>query len=208
MLIPPALRAAGQRVTIAPLATHKRHGFVATHFAAVVHSGTHVDAPRHFIAGGARLGELGLAPFLGTASVVDVRDIAARQPVTAAILEARAPRRPGLIYLLCSGWGETRWGSDEYWADAPFLGDDAADWLVDSGAKAVGFDFFQERAARAEMVRPELYTTHRVLLGAGIPLVEHLTNLLPLAGREVFFICLPWYLAGAEGAPARAVAIA
>jgi arylformamidase len=207
MLIPPALRKAGQRVTIEPLATHERNGFEAGRFAAVVHSGTHVDAPRHFIADGETLGEIGLAPFVGAAYVVDLRDLASDQPVTADLLESRAPRRRGLIYLLSSGWGETRWGTDAYWDTPPYLGDDAAEWLVAAGARAVGFDFFQERAARADTIRPELYTTHRTLLGARIPLIEHLTNLSPLVGREVFFVCLPWYLAAAEGAPTRAIAL-
>jgi kynurenine formamidase len=207
MLLPPALRQAGQRVPPPPLATHERNGFEAGRFGAVVHSGTHVDAPRHFVAGGDTLGALGLSPFVGQAFVVDLRDLASDQPVTAALLEARAPRRDGLIYLLCTGWGETRWGTEAYWSDPPYLGDDAAEWLVAQRARAVGFDFFQERAARHDVVRPELYTTHRALLGARIPLIEHLTNLTALAGREVFFICLPWYLAGAEGAPARAIAL-
>ncbi len=207
MLIPPALRRAGQRVTIEPIATHQRHGFEAGRFAAVVHSGTHVDAPRHFVADGARLGELGLAPFIGPAHVVDLRGLGANEPVTARLLEQRAHARPGFIYLLCSGWGEACWGTEAYWSEGPYLADDAAEWLVANGARAVGFDFFQERAARHDIVRPELYTTHRTLLAAGIPLIEHLTNLTPLVGRDVFFICLPWYLAGAEGAPARAVAL-
>jgi arylformamidase len=207
MLIPPALRKAGQRVTIEPLATHDRNGFEAGRFASVVHAGTHVDAPRHFIADGARLGDLGLAPFVGAAHVVDLRDVGANQPVTAELLEARAPRRADLAYLLCTGWAEANWGTDEYWNDSPYLDDPAAEWLVVAGARLVGYDFFQERAARHDVVRPELYTTHRTILAARIPMVEHLTNLTALAGRDVFFICLPWNLASAEGAPARAIAL-
>ncbi len=207
MLIPPALRKAGQRVTLEQLATHERNGFEAGRFASVVHAGTHVDAPRHFVADGARLGELGLRPFVGLAHVVDLRDVRANEAVTAAHLSERVASREGLAYLLCTGWAESHWGTDRYWDDSPYLDDDAAEWLVTAGARLVGYDFFQERAARHDTVRPELYTTHRTLLGASIPMVEHLTNLTPLAGRDVYFICLPWNLATAEGAPARAVAL-
>ena len=208
MLVPSALQAAGQGVRIERLATHDERGFVASTYTTVIHAGTHVDAPIHFVAGGKLLHELGIEPWVGFGYVADCRDVGANQAVTREVLDARAGAvGPGEILLLCTGWGERLWGRPEYWSDSPVISEDGAAWCVERGVKAVGFDFFQEQAAKRARIEPADYVVHKVLLGRDIGLVEHLTNLSRIVDERPYVVILPVNLVDAEGAPARAIAI-
>ena len=208
MLVPPALQAAGQGVRIERLATHEERGFVASTYQTVIHAGTHVDAPLHFVAGGKLLHELGIGPWVGFGYVADCREVGANQQISRELLEARAEAvRPGEILLLCTGWGEQMWGRPEYWSDSPTISEDAATWCVERGVKTVGFDCFQEQAAKRTRIEPADYVVHKVLLGQQIGIVEHLTNLSRIVGEAPYVVILPVNLVDAEGAPARAIAI-
>jgi kynurenine formamidase len=207
MLVPPPLYKAGYGVALERVASHESHGAEVSQYSTIIHAGTHVDAPSHFIPGGQRMEDLDITRWVGPAEVLDLRDVGANQPVSGALLEERGRSvRVGDLVLLCTGWGEQRYGQLEYWQDSPYLTADGAEWLVERGVKAAGFDFFQELAAKADRIAPEQYVVHRITLGSGVLLVEHLANLSPLAGRRVYAATLPLYLVGSEGAPARAVA--
>jgi arylformamidase len=79
---------------------------------------------------------------------------------------------------------------------------------VDKGAKNIGFDFFEEYCARLPEFTSEDFTMHRVILGAGVVIMEGLTNLSALPRRRVEFGAPFYKIAGTEGAPARFYAIA
>jgi arylformamidase len=131
--------------------------------------------------------------------VLDLRDVGPNRAVTGALLEERGREvRPGDLALLCTGWGEQRYGELAYWHDSPYLTAEGAEWLVERRVKAAGFDFFQELAAKRDRVVPQDYVTHKITLGNGVLLVEHLANLSPLAGRRVYAATLPLYLVGSE----------
>lgn len=207
MLVPPPLYKAGYGVALERIATHERQGAEVSKYTTVIHAGTHVDAPSHFIEGGQRMEEIDVTRWAGPAYVLDLRDVGANQPVTGALLEERGKDvRRGDLALLCTAWGEKLYGSPEYWQDSPYLSGDGAEWLVERGVKAAGFDFFQELAAKRDRLVPEDYVVHKTTLGNGVLLVEHLANLSRIVGRRVYAATLPIYLSGSEGAPARAVA--
>ncbi|MBI2571788.1 MAG: cyclase family protein [Candidatus Schekmanbacteria bacterium] len=158
--------------------------------------GTHVDAPCHFVLGGAGVESLPLDVLIGDAVVID---IGAAPAVTARTLDAAAvpaaTRR-----LLIRSTNSALWQRP----GAPFVPDyvglapDAAHWLVARQVALVGVDYLSVQRFADD---PE---THRVLLGAGVVVLEGLDlSAAPAGAYELY--CLPIKLAGADGAPARAV---
>lgn len=176
-------------------------------YAAPTHVGTHVDAPRHFVPGGATIDALPLDRFAGPGVVVDVaRD--GPEELDAAEVEG-APGaddvRPGDTVLFRTGWGG-KYGDPGY-HEYPWLAGEVADWLLEREVTLVGVDTLSPDRPRA--LRPEgwdAYPVHRKLLGEGVLIAEHLylENLDP--GERVEVFCFPVKLRGGDGAPARIVA--
>jgi arylformamidase len=161
------------------------------------HTGTHVDAPYHFIEGGARLGDVALERMVGEALVVDLRGRAA---VDAVALE-NAPLRAGDI-LLCRTDNSWRWEAPEFQRDFVYLTLDAATLLVERGVRAVGMDYLSiERFGSSD------FPVHHRLLGAGVFVIEGLDLRAAEPGRYTL-VCLPLKFPDLDGAPARAVLLA
>ena len=164
-----------------------------------VHTGTHVDAPVHFVAGGTGTDTLDLNVLVGPALVVQLGDDVAA--ITAAVLEAQHIP-PGTERILF------RTRNSQYWAqqDPTFHQDfvavwgDAATWLVEHGVRLVGVDYLSV-APYSDGV-----TTHTILLGAGVIPVEGL-NLTGIAPGLYQLVCLPVKLRDCDGAAARAILI-
>ncbi|MFG1707696.1 cyclase family protein [Nonomuraea sp. M3C6] len=163
------------------------------------HSGTHVDAPFHIDDSLPTLDELPLERFSGPAVVVDARGLAPRSPIgPGRFQEVDAPA----IVLVATGWS-AHWGTDAYQAH-PFLTEEAAALLVERGIRTVGID-----ALSVDPTPADDFPAHRVLCGAHAVIAENLTGLdrlLAARGRPIEVFMLPIRLAGADGAPVRAVA--
>ena len=161
------------------------------------HTGTHVDAPYHFIDGGARLGEVALERMVGEALVVDLRGRAA---IDAAALES-ARLGSGDI-LLCRTDNSWRWEKAEFQRDFVYLTLDAAGLLVERGIRAVGIDYLS-----IEQFGSSDFPVHHRLLGAGVFVIEGLDLRAVEPGRYTL-VCLPLKFPDLDGAPARAVLLA
>ena len=208
MSVPPANQKTLPPVEFRLYKEAERDGIQVGFYQSGIHAGTHLDAPRHLLAGEKTIDELDLGYFLGRAYCIDCSAVKPNEPVTAKMLEPAADRvRPGMMVFLYTGWSETMFGKDGYWNDSPYLGEDAAQWLVDHGAKIAGFDFFQEIAAKPEKNNPEDFHVHKIILGNGCLNIEHLTNLSKVVNTEFDAIALPLKLIGAEGSPTRVVAL-
>ncbi|WP_084961303.1 cyclase family protein [Thermoactinospora rubra] len=163
-------------------------------------SGTHVDAPYHIDDSLPRLDDLPLDRFTGPAVAVDARGRPPRSPLEAALF-AEVPE--DVIVLVATGWS-ARWGTYGY-AEHPFLSEEAARVLVSRRVRAVGID-----ALSVDPTPAHDFPAHRVLCGAHVVIAENLANLTPVltaqaAGRSLEAWLLPIRLAGADGAPVRAV---
>src|SRR5262249_28789530 len=90
---------------------------------------------------------------------------------------------------------------------SPYFPPESAEWLVARGPKNIGFDFFEEYCARLPDFSSEDFPMHRVILGAGVVIMEGLTNLGALPRRRVDFAAPFYQIAGTEGAPARFFAV-
>jgi arylformamidase len=161
------------------------------------HSGTHVDAPMHFVASGASIDQLPLQPFIGWARVIDVPDSV--QAIDARELNRHEWRgAPRILFRTRSslrGW----MASPTFHRDFAYIAPDAATLLADAGVQLVGIDYIS-----AEQFGAPAPATHRILLGRGIPIVEGIVLTNVHAG-DYDLIVLPIKVAGHEGAPARAV---
>src|SRR5207244_4280434 len=110
----------------------------------------------------------------------------------------------GDIVLLKPGWTDRMYGRwPDYFTQSPYFPPDTAQWLVERGPKNIGFDFFEEYCARLPDFTSEDFAMHRVILGAGVVIMEGLTNLAALPRRRVEFAAPFYKIAGTEGAPAR-----
>jgi arylformamidase len=161
------------------------------------HSGTHVDAPMHFIANGAPIDKVPLARFIGPARVIEIADDV--QAITAAELEKHQWRgSPRILFRTRSsirGWMT----SPLFHRDFAYIAADAAQLLADANTQLVGIDYLS-----AEQFGAPAQRAHQILLGKGIPIVEGLLLTNARAG-DYDLIVLPMKVGGHEAAPARAV---
>lgn len=153
------------------------------------HNGTHIDAPIHMIEDAASLGQLPLETFVGPGKLVDGYTLEAAQ---SANLQA------GDITLFNSGTYK-RFNDGTYFTDFPVLPHDTVDYLIKVGVKMVGID---TGSADIEGHFP----VHKALLGAGIPIIETLTNLDELRDELFMVYALPLKF-DLDGSPARVIAI-
>lgn len=167
-----------------------------TRLDADVHAGTHVDAPLHFVEGGATLEQVGLGPFVGPAFVADVGDAPQIGPEE---LEALGVPQPATRLLLRTA--NTRRGllrNPTFAPDAVALTAEGAQWVVDAGFELIGIDYL---SIQRSIDGPE---THQILLRAGVVILEGLDlTHAPVGPSDL--VCLPVRLVGPEAAPARAV---
>ncbi|MFD5824390.1 cyclase family protein [Lentzea sp. NPDC060358] len=155
----------------------------------IANTGTYLDTPRHYHQDGYDTAGLPLE------RVVDV-------PV--AVLQLGDPILPeleGLAVLFHTGWSRY-WGTDAYQDGHPFLTSEVVDALLAVGPALVGIDSLNIDDA-TDPSRP----AHQGLLGAGVPIVEHLTNLEQVPGRGARFTALPMPVVGMGTMPVRAIAV-
>lgn len=180
--------------------TVDRDGFAERLLVMASHTGTHVDAPAHMIAGGATLDDIPLERFAGPARVLDVSAFAGGSIPLEAVREAQEGRRGTRFLLLRTGWSR-RWGSRAYFEGFPVLTAEAAGWLARRPLWGVGVD-----APSVDPVGSSDFAVHRLLLGSGKILVENLRGLEGLPEGRFTFSCLPLAIAGGDGSPVRAAA--
>lgn len=163
------------------------------------HTGTHVDAPLHFIAGGAGVDQLPLDVLIGRARLIAVPD----DCMAVGEAELRKHDLTGVTRLLIrtrnSAWLKS--GSTEFHQDFTHVAPDGASYLVSIGVRLVGVDYLS-----VEQFHSAEHRTHRTLLDNSVVIVEGMVLSDPPPGDYDLY-CLPLLLAGLDGAPARAVLI-
>ncbi len=165
----------------------------------VANTGTYIDTPAHRFPGGQDLADLALERIVDLEGVlVDCRG-AAERAIGPEVFEGVDGR--GRAVLVATGWDE-HWGTPTYLSDNPFLTAAAATWLVDAGAALIGVD-----SLNVDSLTDPQRPAHTAILGAGIPLVEHLTGLGVLPTTDWRFLAVPPRIRGMATFPVRAFAI-
>lgn len=161
------------------------------------HTGTHVDAPKHFFDDGQTVDQLPLARLVGPARLIEMDDKLAS--VGAADLERHDLTDQKRILIRTRN--SRLLSEPEFARDYTFLAPDGAEYLVELGIELVGVDYLS-----IEQFRSGHHRTHRTLLGKGVVIVEGLM-LSGVATGDYELVCLPLRLEGLDGAPARAILI-
>ena len=159
------------------------------------HTGTHMDAPAHFVRGGIGIDALPLDTAIGSARVIAIQDPESIKPE-----ELRRHRlRRGERILFKTGNSARCWDKDSFVEDFVYISAAAAQYLAERQVRLVGIDYLSVGGFRADGVE-----THQALLQAGIWIIEGL-NLKRVRPGRVQLVCLPLKIAGADGAPCRAI---
>ena len=159
------------------------------------HTGTHVDAPKHFFDTGAAVDALALDLLIGPAVVlaIDKPGGITRDDLSAAGLRSGDPR------VLLKTPNSTYWAHKGFRQDFTYLDESGARSLLEHGVKVVGIDYLS-----VEQFKKPGAPAHRTLLSAGVVIVEGL-NLSQAEPGPYEMYCLPLRIAGGDGAPARVV---
>jgi arylformamidase len=159
------------------------------------HTGTHMDAPSHFVRGGVGIDDMPLDAAIGPARVIAIPD---RVSIKPDALVRHAIRR-GERILFKTHNSDHCWDTDSFIEDFVYLSAAAAQYLAERQVRLVGVDYLSVGGFRADGVE-----THQVLLQAGVWVIEGLDLKRVRPGR-VQLVCLPLKIAGGDGAPARAL---
>jgi arylformamidase len=164
-----------------------------------VHTGTHVDAPHHFLNDGRTVDTLSLDVLVGPVQVVQVPDQVGL--ITAGLLE-KAAVQPGTLRLLLKTRNSRLWERSVKEFDRGYVGlsVDAAEWIVGAGVKLVGIDYLSVAPFNQSI------PAHQSLLKPGIVILEGL-DLSAVSPGFYTLYCLPLNLVGSDGAPARVILV-
>jgi arylformamidase len=157
------------------------------------HTGTHVDAPHHFLDGESTVEAMPLESLVGPVQVIERAEA---RYISAADLEAASIPR-GARRLLLKTPNSRFWDDEEFHTDFVGLTSDAADWLVHREFVLVGIDYLS-----IEQFRSPGHEVHKALLGAGVIIVEGL-DLRAVRPGAYTIACAPLKVVGADGAPTR-----
>jgi arylformamidase len=175
-------------------------GYRLKHITLSSHTGTHVDAPAHIVAGAKTLDQLPMDTFCGEAFLLNCMTSRRHIHLQDLLPHGEVIRRHPFL-LLHTGWSRY-WGDARYFNGYPVLAPDAARWLAEAGLRGVGVDTISP-----DPVDSVELPIHNILLGAGMIIIENLTNLEAIKDQAFLFCCFPLKIKDGDGSPVRAVAI-
>jgi len=158
------------------------------------HTGTHMDAPNHFLMDGRGIDEFQLEVGIGRARVITVGS--GVRAIRDTELQDKEIRRGERIFLKTKN-SDRAWHDRDFQPDFTALTESAAAFLSDSGVALVGVDYLSVGLYQADGIE-----THKTLLRAGIWIVEGL-DLAAVSDGEYDMVCLPLRILGCDGSPAR-----
>lgn len=172
-----------------PQATIKDDKVNVTRITLGSHTGTHVDAPRHFLQEGNSIEMEPLDKFIGEAVIIDATG---SDSISAKDFLGKDIRRNDIVLI--------NTGTSGSLIDFTYIDVSAAKWMVERGIKCIGID-----TASVEKYGLKDAPVHKILLASKIGIIENLINLKQFAGKRMFLVCMPLPLQGIDGSPARAI---
>jgi len=162
------------------------------------HTGTHIDAPLHFIENGKSIEKIPLDKMVGQVTIIDFSHFQKNQPIEKEILQKiKITKR--MIFRF--GW-EKYWNKNEFYQDHPFFTEEAANYLVSKGIELLGYDTPSPDSSKSNSNIDS--PIHKIFLGNGVVLLEYLANLDKLENLENWNIVVaPMKIEGSDGSPSR-----
>lgn len=178
------------------LSRDKSHTIRVTSIEMGSHTGTHVDAPAHFVEGGKTLSEIPLEWFVGPATVVEIPGVR-----SIGLDDLKNLDWNGVERVLFKTDNSSHWDDPGFFEGFVYLEPDAGEFLVSKGIRLVGIDYLS-----IDEFRSEKHPTHFALLPHDVVLIEGL-NLSKIAPGKYHMVALPMNLQHADGAPTRVILI-
>ncbi len=170
------------------------------------HTGTHLDAPRHFIPNGKTVEDISLEILIGPAHILNLAQCKPGQEIGVADLEKMLGTSKPERLVLRFDW-DKYWGTMDYYTNHPFISTEAAQWIVDRGIRLLAMDTpMPDNPTHGRGNDPDS-PVHKILLKNNIVIVEYLCNLKEIRYNEVELIVLPLKIRDGDGSPVRCVAI-
>jgi kynurenine formamidase len=148
----------------------------------------------------AKEGVLISLPHKGPNSSISVKDI----------LDTGVALGPDRIPVIHTGWTDKMWGKPEFWSQMPYLEPGVGELMASKAVPALGMDVFPEKPLWRG-IKPEpgevWQANHLALMRKGIPLIQFMTNLSQIGSNKFVLIALPLKMKGADGSPARVIAL-
>ena len=179
------------------------HGYESELIFMSSHTGTHMDAPYHFVPKGKKIDEIPVDTFVADALLLKIKKKAKEYITKSDIVsfEKKVTIGKGNAAVFSTGWEEHASRAD-YLSNNPGLSGDAAEYLVSKRVSIVGID-----SANIDHPSDSNFTVHKRLLPKGVLIVENLCNLKELTQTRFKLIVLPLKIMGATGSPVRAIAM-
>lgn len=191
------------RVEITQLGRYGTEGRLTHRVTLGTHTGTHVDAPCHFLPDSSGVNSIPLKWLVGQARKIDIdlkEDPIPEKGINRHVIKKLLGKHKPARLILATGW-DVHFGGLDYYEKSPWLTMGAAELLVETGVRLLGIDFPSPEQTGNGLV-------HKYLLGRGVCLVEYLCRLDQLKTEQFELIVMPLKLSGSiDGAPARVVAI-
>jgi arylformamidase len=187
-----------------PVGIVARDGYAIERVSCLTHTGTHMDAPYHFLEDGATVDRIPPDRLVGRAALLDLRTDLNGPVVGVEVIKKHWPAgfRPEIV-LLETGWSRQRAPSKRYLYEFPGISPEAAAWVADRGIRGIGTD-----TLGIDPYANSKFEAHKVLLGRGIWILEALDHLDELAeGVAYTLVAAPLKIEGASGAMARVFAL-
>lgn len=185
-------------------ATLEKNGVNLTKLTMGSHTGTHIDAPRHYIANGIGIDQISPSKLIGEAYVVDLSSKPIGSGITAKDLQESIGKKVArddiiVVYTGCSD----RWDDNSILQNYTYLTKEAAEYLVSKNVRAFGIDFLS-----VEKFHASDPVAHKTLLSNGIFIIESLSrDIKQFVGKRVLLICMPIKLLNGDGAPSRVLSV-
>lgn len=170
------------------------------------HTGTHMDAPRHFIPKGETVENIPLDQLVGPASVLDFSTAERYQQIEKEDIQRVLGDRPMERLIFRFDWCK-HLGHNRYYIEHPYLSEDACVWLMKNGCRLIALDTPQPDNPVNGRTGPKDAPNHKILLGNGIIIVEYLVNIRELRQPVVELVVAPIKIREGDGAPVRCFAI-
>lgn len=181
-----------------PLSTVEKDGFAELNMTMCSHTGTHMDAPCHILSDTKSLDEFPMEKFIGRGIVIDCSCVSSIEKDLLMTKEHEIKHVDFVLFY--TGW-QKKWNTPAYFDDFPTLTMEAVEWLLTFDLKALGFD-----AISTDKITDDALPNHRLLLPREMLIIENLTNLDQLIGKEFELYCIPLKIGKADGSPVRAFA--
>ena len=168
------------------------------------HTGTHLDAPYHFVKNGAKIHQIPLNRLLGNGILIKIKKernqaITKNDLVSFERKNGNIPKHSSIIF-------HTEWqknlNTDFYFINNPGLSESAATYLVSKEINLVGID-----SPNIDLGKDKTFSVHKIFAKNNILIVENLSNLNKISSKQFDFVILPLKLKDATGSPVRAIAI-